>query len=89
MTLEEFKQKIFSPLVWGNLLAMAVVVLAILIGLWFWLAKYTQHGIEVEVPNVTTQMYSDGCYLLEAEKLIPVVSDSTYDRSLPQEADCF
>ena len=29
-----FKQKLFSPLVWGNLLAMLLVVIAAIIGVW-------------------------------------------------------
>ena len=34
MTFKEFGKKIFSPLIWGNFLAMGLVAMGLFFGLW-------------------------------------------------------
>lgn len=83
MIFKNFFRKIFSPTVWGNFLALAIVIIGILLGLWQWMAWYTQHGKSVDVPNVTDMLYSDAEYALNRTGLVAIVADSSYNRSLP------
>lgn len=83
MTFQEIKNKLKSPIIWCNLLAMLIVVTALLIGLRYWLGAYTHHGEEIAVPNVTNQTSDDASILLEQEGLYAVVEDSTYDPKRP------
>lgn len=52
MTFKEFYQKISSRIIWGNLLAMFLVSVAIVVGLLIYLGYYTHHGETITVPNV-------------------------------------
>ena len=83
MTGKEFKQKLLSPVIWGNLLVMALVVVLLFIGVWIWLGKYTHHGEEIAVPDVEGKLIGDADYTLEMLGLQAVVVDSSYNRSLP------
>ena len=78
-----FKQKIFSSLVWGNLLAMLLVIIAIIIGAWYFLAVYTHHGESIRVPNVVGHQINDAHYQLESLGLKGVVVDSAYNKQKP------
>lgn len=83
MTISDFKKKIKAPIVWGNLLAMMLVIVAICFALWFGLASYTRHGEKIEVPEVTGLLLSNGSYTLEEMGLMAIIVDSGYNRSLP------
>ena len=83
MTGKEFKQKMLSPILWGNLLLMGLACVAIAIGIWLWLDKYTHHGEEIMVPNVEGRLIGDAEYTLEMLDLKAVVIDSTYDHKKP------
>lgn len=83
MTKEEFKQKMLSPILWGNLLVMALVTVLLCIGVWIGLSKYTHHGEEIIVPDVEGKLIGDVEYTLEMLDLKAVVVDSTYDHSKP------
>ena len=86
--------KIFTPLVKWNLIAMAIVGIGIGIGLWVWMEKYTMHGEGVDVPEVKGMMLSDAEYALGKAGLVAVVVDSAYVRDqavgvvLEQKPDC-
>ena len=86
MTGKEFKEKMLSPILWGNLLVMALVAVALAIGVWIWLGKYTHHGEEIIVPNVEGKLIGDVEYTLEMLELKAIVVDSTYDHSQPSGA---
>ena len=75
-----------SPILWGNLLVMALVVVALGIGIWIGLDKYTHHGEEIIVPDVEGKLIGDVEYTLEMLDLQAVVVDSTYDHSKPSGA---
>ena len=79
----DWKKKLLSPILWGNLLAMLAVIVLLIVCIWMWLGHYTHHGEEIEVPNVTGQLIGDAEYALETLGLEAVVVDSTYDRSKP------
>ncbi len=76
-------KKIFSPIIWGNLLAMVVVAVALLFGVRYWLDVYTHHGQEIEVPNVTGMTIHTAIEKLAEMGLQAEVADSSYDRTMP------
>ncbi len=78
-----FFRKIFSPILWGNLLAMGIVTVLLLFGVKYWLGQYTRHGEEIEVPNITNKMPDTAMLQLERLGLTAVIADSSYDRTLP------
>lgn len=81
--MKRFFGKIFSPVVYWNIAAMAFVFVAICIGLSVWMSSYTHHGEGIDVPNVKGMLFSDADYELSKIGLVAVVSDSSYNRSLP------
>ncbi len=86
MTGKEFKQKMLSPILWGNLLVMALVTVLLFIGVWIWLGHYTHHNEEIIVPDVEGKLIGDVEYTLEMMDLRAVVVDSTYDHKKPSGA---
>lgn len=76
-------KKLTSPTVWGNLLAMAVVIVLLIVGLIWWLGKYTHHGEGIEVPDFSSMTYVKAISLGDELGLIVMVNDSTYNKSLP------
>ena len=86
MRTKDFFGKLLSSYLWGNVLAMAVVVVLIGLGVKYGLDLYTHHGEGIKVPNVVKMRFVDAKMLLESDKLTIVVSDSGYNKRLP--ADC-
>ena len=68
---------------WGNLLAMIVVGVALLIGLMFWLNAYTHHGESTEVPDLYGIDYRKAATALDVKGLRLEVSDSAYNTKMP------
>ncbi len=86
MTGKTFFKKIFSLYLWGNILAMAVIVLLLCMGLKYGLDLYTHHGQKVPVPDVIHKTFSEAEDLINAMDLTVVVSDTDYVKTLPP--DC-
>lgn len=76
-------KRILSPIVWGNCLGVVICTVLLFMGVKWGLERYTHHGEEIEVPNVTHKMPYDAIAQLEREGLMGVVADSSYDRTLP------
>lgn len=83
MALEGLHKKLFGPVVYWNLIAMVLVGIALCIGLWMWMVRYTMHGESVEVPEVKGMMLGDAEYALSELDLVMVVVDSAYVRQQP------
>lgn len=83
MPLKTIRKKLFGPVVYWNLIAMVLVGIALCVGLWVWMVRYTMHGESVEVPEVKGMMLSDAEYALEKLELVTVVVDSAYVREQP------
>lgn len=83
MNAKEFRQKLTSPLLWGNLLAMALVVVALIFGLIWWLSVYTHHNKTVEVPDLYGMDCSTAAVRLQASGLQLIANDSAYNKKLP------
>ena len=83
MTLKEFFGKLTSKIIWVNLLAMFLLIVAIAVGVWIALDRYTMHGVEITVPNVKGMRVTDARQTLESKGLTPIVTDSGYNKTLP------
>lgn len=81
-----FFGKIFSGYLWRNLIAMAIVVVLLCVGVKYGLDFYTHHGEGIPVPNVTKMPFYSAKDLIESDGLFIVISDSGYNKRLP--ADC-
>jgi len=86
MNAKEFTKKVFSRFLILNLLAMAVVVVLLCVGVYYGLDIYTHHGEGIEVPNLNGMRFDRAYMLLQEKKLNIVVSDSGYNKTKP--ADC-
>lgn len=86
MESKEFFGKFKSKYLWGNLLAMALTVVLLCVGVKYGLDIYTHHGEGVPVPNLTGMTFNNAANLLDRNGLRIVVSDSGYNKRLP--ADC-
>ena len=86
MKAKEFFGKFASLFLWGNLLAMVLVVIALLFGVNYALELYTHHGEGIKVPKIEGMLYSNARSMAEAEGLNIMVSDSGYNKKMP--ADC-
>lgn len=83
MKLKEFFGKFKSLFLWGNLLAMTLVVVGLGFGVKYGLEAYTQHDESVSVPDLTKLSASDARRLLEEKGLEMMVADSGYKKELP------
>lgn len=83
MNIKEFFSLRKNLFFWGNLLAMAIVVTALIAGVFKWLEHYTRHDIAVTVPDVKGMMLNEAQRLLTDRKLVCIVSDSTYNTTQP------
>lgn len=86
MKVKEFLSKIKRHYVLINLLAMAMVIVLLCVGVKYALAIYTHHGEGIEVPDLKGMTYLKARLLLEEDNLNIVVSDSGYVKTMP--ADC-
>ena len=69
MKSKDFFRKFASLYLWGNLLAMAVVVMLIAMGVKYGLEIYTRHDEGIPVPNITNMDFSKAQSLLEMDGL--------------------
>lgn len=78
-----FISKFKSRFLWLNLLAMAVVIVVIAIGLQFAMDFYTHHGETITVPDVRKQPCEGSIDMLEDMGFIVEVNDTGYVKNLP------
>ena len=83
MEAKEFFGKFASGFLWGNILAMVLVVVALAFGVKYGLDAYTRHGEGIEVPKVEGMVYQNARALMEERGLYLVVTDSGYNKRLP------
>lgn len=79
----KFFKKFGGYRLWGNLLAMAVVCIGLLVGLVYWLNVYTHHGERVDVPDLYGIDYRKAQRTMADHGLRIEVSDSAYNKSMP------
>lgn len=78
MNFQSFKRKIFSPLVWGNFLAMAIMLVVAIWGLMYFLDQYTMHGYSIEMPDLRGQRPEAAMMRLEGLGLKGEIVDTGY-----------
>ncbi len=66
-----------------NLAAAGIVLLCIVLGVMLFLNKYTRHGVEIVVPEVTGLYLEEAKAIIEAEGLNFFVTDTTYSNKTP------
>ena len=86
MKTKEFFGKFCSKFLIWNLIAMALVVILLIVGVNYGLDWYTHHGESIRVPNIEGMRIDKARETMEECGLEIVVTDSGYNRQLP--ADC-
>lgn len=86
MKSSDFFGKLLGRYLWGNLAAMAAVIVALVIGVKFALDVYTHHGEEITVPNLRHKLFADADRIMADADLRMVVNDTGYVKTLPP--DC-
>ncbi len=86
MKAKEFFGKFKSGFLWGNIVAMIVVIILLALGVKYGLEIYTRHGSGVKIPKIEGMLYVKALSLIEADGLRIMVNDSGYNKRLP--ADC-
>ena len=80
--LQSFDKKDLKFVGWNILWAVVVGILVLVI-LFFWLKGYTQHGVEIEVEDVTGMSVSEAEIVLANQGLVLDIIDSTYSSKVP------
>lgn len=83
MDLKRFFRESNTVFIIKMLLLAAVVTALIVWAVLFWLSRYTEHNIEVEVPDVCSMYLTEAEMLLSAQQLHIQVIDSTYSYKVP------
>ena len=83
MFLKTFFRKLVSPMMWGNCLAMAAVLVLLMVGLIWWLDEYTHHGEGISVPDFSGLNYRESMDRGDELGLIVMIGDSTYNKKMP------
>ncbi|MCR5077642.1 MAG: PASTA domain-containing protein [Prevotella sp.] len=86
MTSREFFHKFNSTYIWGNILAIVIIVLLLAIGVRYGLDFYTHHGESIVVPDVIHKQYDEAVDIMDKVGLTIEVTDTGYVKSLPP--DC-
>ena len=86
MKVKEFFGKFGSAFLWGNLLAMLIVIVLLALGVKYGLDWYTHHGEGIRIPKIEGMDYAKARSLLEDRGLKVMVSDSGYNKALAANA---
>lgn len=86
MKTKDFFGKFLSAYLLGNLLAMAVVIVLLCVGVKYGLEWYTRHGEGIKVPKIEGMLYGNARTLILDDGLNIMVADSGYNKKLP--ANC-
>ena len=86
MKTKEFFGKFCSKFLIWNLIAMALVIILLVVGVNYGLDWYTHHGESIRVPNIEGMRIAKAREMMEELGLEIVVTDSGYNKRLP--ADC-
>ena len=81
--MKEFLGKLFRNYIVRHLMAMALVVILLCVGVGFGLDYYTHHGEGIVVPDLKGMSYDKACQMASQRGLLIVVNDSGYSKQLP------
>lgn len=83
MSIRDFFTSKSTLFVIKNILLAILIVVILLCVLFFWLRHYTEHGVEIEVPNVVGAYIEEAQPQVEASGMVLQVTDSTYSNTVP------
>lgn len=83
MTFKTFMNETKAGFIFKNLLVALVIGIALLLLVLGYLKRYTEHGIEVEVPAITGMYLEEAQAIVSHEGLVLTVVDSTYSNKVP------
>lgn len=83
MKASEFFGKFKSGYLWGNLAAMAAVVVVLAVAVKVGIDLYTHHGESISVPKIIHMRYDDAARVLDNLGLGIEVTDTGYVKTLP------
>lgn len=83
MTISEFFGKFRSWSLWGNLMAMALTVLLLVVGAKYGLDLYTHHGESIAIPKLLHKNIAGAERIADHLRLRIEVADTGYVRELP------
>ena len=86
MKTKDFFGKFVNGYLLGNLLAMALVIGALCLGVKYGLEWYTHHGEGIKVPKIQGMSFTNARTLILEDNLNIMVADSGYNKKLP--ANC-
>ena len=79
MTVKEFYQRITGRYLWGNLLAMLLTLVVVIVGVFVFINFYTHHGETIAVPDLRGQRTEVAMRKLEALGMRGEVVDTGYN----------
>lgn len=83
MTIKDFMEKFKSRMLWANIMAMVMVMVAIAAGFKIAIDIYTHHGESIAIPNLIHKSFERSKITLNRLGLELQVSDTGYVKSLP------
>ena len=83
MTFKSFMNETKAGFIIKNLLIALAIGIVLLVILLSYLKRYTEHGVEVEVPNITGMYLEEAQTILTHEGLQMEVVDSTFSKKVP------
>ena len=86
MKVRDFFKKLFAPFVVINLTAMALVVVAMVVGLQFALDAYTRHGESIAIPDFNGMNIDKARKMMEEQGITIMVTDSGRNKHMPANA---
>ncbi len=86
MSLGKVFKKLNCTYIWGNMLAIAIIILLFCIGIRYAIDYYTLHGESIVVPNIIHKQYDEAVRIMDKAGLTIEVTDTGYIKELPP--DC-
>lgn len=86
MNTSNFFSKLKSKYLWGNLLAMAITAVVLVVGVKLGLDVYTHHGESIEIPNLKGKSVTEAERILSDLDMVVEVTDTGYVKTLPADA---
>ncbi|MDD7273314.1 MAG: PASTA domain-containing protein [Prevotella sp.] len=83
MASKRFFRNIFNTYLWGNIFAMAILVVLLSLGVRHGIDYYTHQGETIVVPDVVHKQLDDAQEIMQKVGLTIVVSDTSYVKELP------
>lgn len=86
MVSKRFISNFFSTYLWGNVLAIVIIIILLSLGVRYGIDYYTHHGESIVVPDVIHKQFDDAQDIMDKVGLRIEVSDTGYVKELPP--DC-